>query len=217
MNWKNILLHSDIYFAIVAIGTGLAAYAIYGLPLSDPIPLFIISALALNVCSTNRQIDEDTDDVNVPERTLFLREHGTKIFYLSVAVLALALLLAFARSPWAGTAALLTFIAGHFYSHPFPRVGRLREFFVIKNMTVGLMWALMALVTPLYFGMADPLVLAPLFLLFFMRMTFQTGLIDLRDVEGDAKAGVKTVPILLGKEKTLSLAHALNVVPLAIF
>jgi len=217
MDWKEALLYSDLYFAIVATGTGIASYALFGLPLSDPWPLLIVSLLALNVCSTNRQIDEETDGLNVPGRTRFLREHGKAIYLASVAGVALAVAISFLRSPWAGSVALLTFLAGHFYSHPFPRVGRLREFFVVKNLTVGLMWALMALMTPLWFGVVEPMALWPLFMLFFMRMSFQTGLIDLRDVEGDAKAGIKTVHIALGRERTIILAQVANLLPLMVF
>lgn len=200
MNWKNAILHSDLYFAIVAIGTGIAGYVIYGIPFADLSPLLIISFLALNVCATNRQIDEETDELNVPDRTIFLRKHGQTIYFISVAGLILSVILSALKTPAAAVVSLLTFIFGHFYSHNFPRVGRLREFFIIKNMSVGVMWALMAILTPVYFGIFDISVIA-LFLLFFMRMTFQTGLIDLRDIEGDLKAGIKTVPIVLGKEK----------------
>ncbi len=216
MNLKGIILYSDLYFAFVAIGTGLAAYALYGLPLSEPAPLLIIALLALNVCSTNRQIDEEVDKLNVPERTRFLMKHGKTIYFFSVAGLLVALALAFMKSAWVGSAGLMVFLFGHFYSHPFPRVGRLREFFIIKNVSVGLIWALMSLITPFYFGVMDLSVLA-LFMLFFMRMTFQTGLIDLRDVDGDAKAGIRTVPMSLGRERTLMLSHVVNVLPLALF
>lgn len=216
MNWKNILFHSDLYFAIVAIGTGIAGYLLYSIPFSDLTPLLIISFLALNVCATNRQIDEETDELNVPERTKFLKEHGKTIYFFSVFGLILSLILSLLKTPNATLICTLTFIFGHFYSHTFPRVGRLREFFVIKNMSVGVMWALMAILTPVYFGIFDLSVIA-LFLLFFFRMTFQTGLIDLRDIEGDKKAGIKTIPMILGQEKTLLVAQIINLIPIGLF
>lgn len=216
MGLKEAIINSDLYVSFVALGLGLAAYAVYGIPFSDPAPLLIIFLLTLNIYAMNRQTDQQADEINLPQRTRFVRAHGRWIFMLSCAGLTVALALSAIRSLPLGAASLLAFLSGYFYSYPLPSLGRFKDFLVWKNIGVGLIYGFLALIVPLYFGLDSPEVLAPLFLLFFVRFFLISSFFDLRDVEGDRKAGIRTIPIALGKD-TLAAFHALNILPLLLF
>ncbi|MCD1293565.1 prenyltransferase [Methanocella sp. CWC-04] len=49
-----------------------------------------------------------------------------------------------------------------------------------------------------------------LFLFIFMRSILNVFFFDLKDLEGDRQRGLLTIPVMVGKEKTLKFLHALN-------
>ena len=77
-----------------------------------------------------------------------------------------------------------------------------------KNLTVSISWSLEVSLLPYLIKSSSVVFFLLIFV--FIKGMINTILFDLRDVEGDAKAGVETIPVKLGKYRTLWLLFILN-------
>ena len=204
------VIHSDIYVAFVAIGLGLAAYLVYGIQLNDITPLLIIFLVTLNIYAINRQVDQEIDEVNLPERTSFVKRYGQHITIISVIGSAFSLVLAFSHSYFTGIVTALALFFGYLYSYSLFRICRLRDQFIWKNIGVGLIYGFISLITLAYFDITNEIEMLSMFMLFFINFFLISSFFDLRDVKGDMLAGIKTIPISLG-EKTMHFFHMTNI------
>ena len=102
---------------------------------------------------------------------------------------------------------LIPFITGLLYSVKIKNF-RLKNLFVGKNLTVSISWSLEVSLLP--YLLKSSSVVFFLLIFVFIKGMINTILFDLRDVEGDAKAGVETIPVKLGKYRTLWLLFILN-------
>lgn len=215
--FTRFIINSDLYVAFVAIGLGLVTYVAYSLPFRDFTPLVIIFFTTWSIYTINRQTDQEFDAINLPNRTEFVKNHGQKTLLFSLLGLFLAFSLAVLHSALTILVTLLAFLSGYFYSYPFLHFGRFRDFLVIKNIGVGLIYGFLALIVPVYFGIESLMFMFALFILFFIRFFLISSFFDLRDIAGDAHAGIKTIPLALGEANSKLAFHALNVLPLLIF
>ena len=105
----------------------------------------------------------------------------------------------------------LAFHAGGF-AYSFPTVGpRLKEVFILKNVFSGLLFILSVIGYPLALRQATPPLGEVVALCaFFLPLEITYELIyDLRDVKGDAAAGIVTLPIRWGERRTRALIELL--------
>ena len=85
-----------------------------------------------------------------------------------------------------------------------------KKIVAFKNIYVSFVWAL--LVIFLFYYYSFPLTSAALLIttFIFLRIFIIQILFDVRDVEGDQKKGLKTVPVVLGNHKEFNLLKNLN-------
>ena len=113
-----------------------------------------------------------------------------------------------------GTELLLLRLAFHAggFAYSFPTVGpRLKEVFILKNVFSGLLFILSVIGYPLALRQSTPALgeVAAL-CAFFLPLEITYELIyDLRDVKGDAAAGIVTLPIRWGERRTRALIELL--------
>ena len=110
---------------------------------------------------------------------------------------------------------LVPLIAGVLYSMPvLPKAfgyRRLKEIPVMKNLVVGGSWAVILVLLPCMIAGVPITLQTDLCLLFFFSYAFiASSLPDMRDREGDAMAGVVTIPVLIGVDRTKRVLAALN-------
>jgi len=107
---------------------------------------------------------------------------------------------------------LWPFIIGFFYSKGV-KIGRfylrLKHGLGVKNFVVALTW------TSTILGLAYPWIknssqLISLFLFFFFKVFINTTIYDYKDIKGDAIAGIRTLPVFFGEEKTRILLYILH-------
>lgn len=190
-------------------------------PVLAVIPFFV----AFSIYNLNRKTDEDEDAVNRQDRFSFTKRYEVILYYGALLFLGLALVL----SALSGIPALLAtgapFILGILYSFRIipERFGyqRLKEIPAVKNITVGLAWGILLSFLPVFFWHRIP---GPetgiTFLLFFMWGFMASLIPDIRDRQGDASAGIRTIPVIFGKQRTkriLTIALALIGIPVAVF
>ncbi|KPJ73078.1 hypothetical protein AMJ48_02435 [Parcubacteria bacterium DG_74_1] len=79
----------------------------------------------------------------------------------------------------------------------------------LKNFYISISWALfVALVGFYYSDFCWSLLIV--FLFIFLKGMLNTIFLDIKDIESDKREGLKTVPVVLGKERTLKSLHVLN-------
>ena len=172
-------------------------------PMLAVIPFFV----AFSIYNLNRKTDEDEDAINRQDRFAFTKRYEAPLYYGAILFLVLALVL----SGLAGIPALFAtcapFILGILYSFRLLPEGfgyrRLKEIPAVKNISVGLAWGTLLSLLPVFYLHRQPdMGTAVTFLLFFMWGFMASMIPDIRDRDGDARAGVRTIPVIFGKHRT---------------
>jgi 4-hydroxybenzoate polyprenyltransferase len=166
--------------------------------------------IVYSIYSLDKLTDSKEDFINMPERAGFIKRHGRIIFVASIASYLLSVLLVLLVKPWALPIMLLPIVANAAYgSRISPHIPRLKDIPVMKNLLVAFIWA--SLITALVaWGKADFLGIAFISYFLLTKSFINTVLYDVRDVEGDRKNGVRTIPVLMGIGWTTVILLALN-------
>lgn len=103
------------------------------------------------------------------------------------------------------TIAVISFL----YSYGFG-FGRFKEMFLLKNITIAMGWSMLLLV-PAFAGNFpfEPVFLILVFFVF-AHCVISSTISDLKDVEGDSKNNVKTLPTEIGLKRTLLALSLVN-------
>jgi 4-hydroxybenzoate polyprenyltransferase len=163
--------------------------------------------VAFSIYNLNRKTDEDEDKINRQDRFMFTKRYEVPLYYGSLISLAAALGLAALYGIPALLATAAPFLLGTFYSFRLlpGQCGyrRLKEIPAVKNIVVGLAWATLLAFLPVFIagGTPDARTIVT-FLLFFMWGFMASLIPDVRDREGDARAGVMTIPVIVGETRT---------------
>jgi 4-hydroxybenzoate polyprenyltransferase len=210
------LVYSSVYLAFAAGAMVFISSILHQVTFS-----LIVSALGMlitySIYNLNRKTDESEDAVNHAHRYAFTKKYE-KILYLSGIG---AYLLALVLSGFYGILVILVssipLLTGLIYSTPILPQGfryrRLKEIPVLKSLLVAIAWALPPALLPVYISGASPDLVTLAVILFFFSLVFiNTVLFDIRDLEGDRAAGVRTIPVLLGIPRTKTLLTLVNVI-----
>lgn len=165
--------------------------------------LIITLAVAI-ICQWNRLTDVEEDTLNCPDDLKDAQAQRCSIMIFCYAGGTLAILLALITEPTWTLAALIAFGAavGYFYNTPLlssmPHL-RLKNFFIIKNMSSGAGWSAGLLVFPMLRAHEQPdcRFFTAFTYMFAMVMTYEI-MWDMRDIAGDTRAGIRTIPVVLG-------------------
>jgi 4-hydroxybenzoate polyprenyltransferase len=108
--------------------------------------------------------------------------------------------------------AFIPFITGYLYSKGI-KIGRfalkLKGGLGIKNIVVGLTWGIfIAGLAGSGCGNLVPIVLV--FIFFGVKLFINSAIYDFKDIKGDSLAGIKTLPVSLGAQKTRNLLIAMH-------
>ncbi len=151
----------------------------------------------------NRIADVPEDKKNGVAGTGFVEQNAGAL--MRIATLALAISFIGARP--LGTPLMVLRAAFHIggFAYSFPTVGRrIKEIFLVKNVFSGALFIISVIGYPLALRDATPPLPEVIGLaLFFLPLEITYELIyDLRDVEGDAAAGLVTLPVKWGAQRT---------------
>jgi len=161
--------------------------------------------VVLSVYSLNLITDLEEDAVNKGYTNL--ENKKSIILLISIVSYIVALIIGGIENLGSIPVLLIPFITGLLYSVKIKGF-RLKNLFVGKNLTVSISWSLEVSLLP--YLLKNSSIIFFLILFIFIKGMINTILFDLRDVEGDARAGVETIPVKLGKYRTLWLLFILN-------
>lgn len=183
-------------------------------------PILAIAYLTpLIVYSYNYYGELEKDLATNPERALFLRKKvGLYPFILGAYILLLGLLLVEFANPVMIIFVLILLFCGIFYTVLFKDMTR--DIPGFKGVYIASVWALAgAFFFNFHYELSWGLFSVLIFLFIFLRGIINVTFFDIKDISSDAARGLKTLPVLLGRERTLAFLHLLNVfafIPLVI-
>jgi 4-hydroxybenzoate polyprenyltransferase len=177
------------------------------------IPLLLISYLIpLIVYSYDYHRDLDKDSISNIGRTSHLQKKAGYypiILFIYGSIL-FALLWQFANY------SLITFIGliifgGLIYSTLLKNITKKIPLF--KNIYSALNWSLAGVFfIPLYYSMDINLSFFVIFIFMTLRLMMNAFYFDLKDYQVDRDEGLKTLPVMLGKDNTIKIVHILNII-----
>jgi len=156
--------------------------------------------ITYSIYSLNRITDMEEDASNIPERVKFLEDKKELILILSVMSYTTALLIGILKNLWTLPIFITPFLVGIVYSIKIASF-RIKDVFGMKNISIAFSWAFSSSFLP-YVFISNTEKMALIFTFLFIKCFVNTVVFDMRDVEGDRKAGARTIPVVLGVEKT---------------
>lgn len=188
----------------------------------EPNSVLILSYMLISfgIYLLNRYTD-DEDCINCPEQKIYFKK-DTSQFAIPIALL-------FIASVMLAAVALLTFwhlvliFSGVLYSVsmiPWYKNNklvfiRLKEVVILKNISVSLLWGITPFAIAASIGTTIQLPFYDLIVVvatFFLTTLINTTTCDVRDIEGDQLAGVKTLAAILGRTTTEIILFSIAIV-----
>jgi 4-hydroxybenzoate polyprenyltransferase len=155
----------------------------------------------------NKLTDKEEDAINSPERVSFI-SGKEKILGFAVAFSYFtAIILGILESVFAMLIILFPLFAGIIYSIKIsPKIPRLKDVFAVKNIITALSWAVITTFLPLInLSEISLIFIISIFYFFFVKSFVNTVIFDVKDIDGDRKNNIITIPVRIGKLKTKKL------------
>ena len=206
----NTLVDSSVYLSFIAMTEVAIAMVILSLP---PSPAPVLGALVTFSVYTNDHLSDEPDE---SRRSAFVDRHRGALYALASLTYGVAVTVSVLGGPLALTLTLLPGIFWVLYaSGRIPAIGlqirRLKETLIVNSTLVATAWAVSLTFVPMAF--ADvPLTptVAIVFGYFFLRSLADTIVPNVRDSNADRRAGVATIPIAFGIERTRHVLYGID-------
>lgn len=206
------LSRANVFLFFVAAMASVMAHAVAGIPLEGEMVL-VAAAYLFSLHTLNRCASFEADRFNEPNRAFFFEQNQKTLITAGV----LAGLVSFAVAASISVLVFLILVTGMilnmFYSVWVEPRGlqkkRMLDFPASKTCVTTIGWTtatalLPAVAAPENIGLPWGISV----LVVFCLSLFRTGIMELRDMQGDRIVGKRTLAITLGKEKTLILLAA---------
>lgn len=212
----HLIVYSSLYLSITGAAMVYISCLLQGLPF-DPVAAVILMLIVFAVYNLNRKTDEDEDVINNIERYAFTKEYGSLLFRSAVGAYIVALCLSALQGFDSFLITAAPLVAGIVYSVPlFPaQLGfrRLKEVPIMKSLIVAFSWTIPTALLPICHATLPVNAATGIVgVFFFFQVFINTVVFDMRDVEGDAASGVKTIPTILGIRRALFLLTGVNLI-----
>jgi 4-hydroxybenzoate polyprenyltransferase len=175
-------------------------------------PVLAIAYLTpLIVYSYNYYGELEKDLETNPERAGYLRKKVSVYpFILGIYILLLGVLLIKFSNPIMIIFVLILVLCGILYTILFKDLTK--EIPGFKGVYIAAVWALAgAFFFNFHYMLSWGLFSVLMFLFIFLRGIINVTFFDIKDISSDMARGLKTLPVMLGRERTMLFLHALNV------
>lgn len=198
----SFLIFNSLFIALVCVFLTYVSFEVFNVQPNLTLLLAVFLS-TFSVYSLNRLTDMEEDSVNVPERESYVKGKEKTLLALCILSYGIALLLGFLVNPVSILVLLFPLLIGILYSlEVSPKLPRLKNIPGMKNFSVTLSWTVGAVFIPLVFHYPGLWITFLLFFFVFIKFLVNTMSFDIRDIEGDKKSGVRTIPVLLGRSRT---------------
>lgn len=195
-----LAVHSNLLISLSATAVVVSTIVLADLPF-DPVPLFIVFAVTLFVYSFNRLTDLAEDERNVPMRASFIERYGTVLLAVGGILYAVAVGLALVQGIPGAPAMVVPLAVAVLYS-----VVGVKRLLLVKNLLVGLSWGMIPLGVGVYYEQLVTVDILFTFGFITTALTIAAVVFDIKDIEGDRLEGIRTVPLVVGVDRTRQLA-----------
>ena len=164
--------------------------------------LFLITFAIYNI---DRFSESRLDKINHPERQNFvsLRRY---LLYISIASYATAIVIA-------GSTELRLLLLFPLLVSLLYKYAGIKRIFLLKNITVAIAWTITVTFLPILSDSAIPIGFALAFFSFFLLKTFVNAIAyDIKDIKGDARFRINTMPVRMGIQKTKMTLYILTII-----
>jgi len=189
------------------------SYVIQGI--QPDMGLFLVMFLVtFSVYNINRMTDEKEDSISHSERYTFTHKHGNLLLSSALLGYLLVILLAMSKGVETTLVSLIPLFCGILYSVKWApkrfKYRRLKEIPFAKNIVIAFAWASITTFLPCTISNVVTIRTLIIYVFFFVSVFVNCIVFDMRDTEGDAISGVKTIPVVIGLENTKKLLIHLN-------
>lgn len=177
--------------------------------------LALISAFDWCLLNLLNQIADVKEDIaNGRQDAIWIERHQSSLKWVTAILIFASVIWHFFINPVFAMIRMLFHFGGFVYSFSlFGKLPRLKAIPIVKNCSSSLFFLLTCFAYPLSYlegalaiSQSGILVLISSFFIF--EVCYEI-LYDLRDVEGDSKTGIRTIPVLLGSQNTKKLLNVL--------
>lgn len=198
---------------LVALGDVFALYAMSViLNINVTISFFVVvyfSILAINFL--NRYEDIDQDMTSNPERSKSVNKYLKFAPYIMVVLTVVPVGITTYYAPIGAIIFMLfLFVLGIIYSIFLKNVTK--RILGFKDIMTALPYALLVIFMALFYNAPITFAVVLITIFYFIRMFINTTFFDIKDVKTDKNQGLKTLPVILGKDKTKIFLIILNFV-----
>lgn len=200
-----VLVHSNLFISAAATSVAVTTILLVGRS-PDLEPLGIVFSATFFVYSVNRVTDVEEDELNVPGRAAFSKSYGRVCLIASAVLYVFVVGAAVVRGLPKAEFLVVPVAAAVLYS-----LARLKRVFLVKNLLVGVAWGSIPLGVGVYYDVLWTTEVLFLAAFFTTMLTVAAAIFDIKDVDGDRAAGIRTVPIAVGIRATRVAAAAVTV------
>ncbi len=193
---------SSLHISIAACLWGVITFILLDVPINTS--LLIVFFVTFLTHTFNRLAVSKEDRINYPERVKFALKYGKCLKIVSLIGYFIALIIALSYNIVVLVLTILPIAMLLLY--PF-----LKKIILAKNIIVGFTWAITVILVSSSVGIFNMAVLSFFVFVFFRDFT-NSIFFDIRDIEGDRYAGVKTFPVMFGVKKTIYFLSILNII-----
>lgn len=204
------ILFSSIFIAACAVGFCIETNILLGVPLNS----FSFYCFVFGATLLQYNLHYSTKKIAVKDSERLRWSHSNKkIHFFLLFVGALLILFSFFYFKLKHFIILALLAAISFlYSFPFlpfAKRRRIKDYGLLKIVTLSLLWTLVTVWFPVNSMQFDTLLFIFVFIKRFIFMFILCLLFDLRDIEIDRKENIDTLPIMLGKKRSYNLSYIL--------
>ena len=178
-----------------------------------------IAAIAFFMClamyNLNRLTDLKEDNVSHPKRTTFVLRYRKVLIFFSMISLLIAFYISYIENVYLIFLSVLLLAISYSVKLLPKRFNyrRLKDMPLVKNITIAFTWVLITSVLVFFYSNTHLSFSVGFISIFiFIRLFINTVIFDSRDMTGDRKGEIRTIPLIMGLRRTKILLYALNTI-----
>ncbi|MCZ3366118.1 UbiA family prenyltransferase [Methanobacterium veterum] len=165
--------------------------------------LFAMFFTMFGVYNLNKLTDKEEDSVNLPERANYILGNEKAIIIITILSYFTALLLGIFVNILDLIVILFPLFAGIIYSVKLlPKIPRLKDITGMKNIIAALSWTVGIVFLPVISSYKGFIITILISSFIFINLLVNAIIFDIRDIKGDRKNNIKTIPVVIGRQKT---------------
>lgn len=209
----DILVYSNIY---ISLGAASLTYTLFKvIEASINYILLVPFFIMFLIYTFNNKTDTKEDSISNSKKSEFNMKYNKYFLAFALSGYVLSVIFGFTTSIWGGIAVLVPLIIGFLYSKKYipSKSGkmRLKDILFLKNFVVALTWAYTTTILPVIL-LSLPITQEIIFfgMIIFFLLLSNTIFFDIKDIYGDSKNGIQTIPITYGRIVTIKILVFLN-------